>query len=143
MSNNVYLIIKQRVYLTFLLLLLLLGATFAALANADAHENWHHILILNDINGAYGEIGYSPEIQKVISESIETWQVKLVISPGDLIAGQSLKLTKQNIDNMWQGFKTQVLLPFQLSDIPFAASFGNHDGSKYQDNKQNSPQEYS
>jgi len=142
MNNKVYLIIQKRIYLNFLLLPLLLGATFTALASVDAHKNWHHILILNDINGAYGEIGYSPEIQKVISESIETWQVKLVISPGDLIAGQSLKLTKQNIENMWQGFKTQVLLPFQLSDIPFAASFGNHDGSKYQDNKQNDTQEY-
>ncbi|RHW76492.1 metallophosphoesterase [Colwellia sp. RSH04] len=100
-------------------------------ANISQPNNWQHILILNDINGSYGDIGYSDTIKRLVNHAITAWQVELVVSPGDLVAGQSLNLTEHNINSMWQGFHQQILSPFTKKGIPFATSFGNHDGSKY------------
>lgn len=102
------------------------------LVSTQAQPNkWHHVLILNDINGAYGSVGYSDDVKNVVAYALTQWQISAVVSPGDLVAGQSLKLVPQKIENMWRGFEQQILTKFNQHSVPFFVALGNHDGSKF------------
>ncbi|MDU0113216.1 metallophosphoesterase [Psychrosphaera aquimarina] len=100
------------------------------LVKANGDNNWQHALILNDINGAYGSVGYPETLRRSLKEIIQNWDISLVVSPGDVVAGQKSSLDNSQVRAMWQGFYQQILLPFEHANIPFALSLGNHDGSK-------------
>ncbi|NVK23645.1 MAG: hypothetical protein HWE10_01850 [Gammaproteobacteria bacterium] len=92
---------------------------FCGTSTAKSNQQWHRILILNDINRSYGSVGYSEPVKKMVSHAINQWQVSYVISPGDLVAGQSLKLNSQQLHAMWAGFEQQILSQFRSNNIPF------------------------
>ena len=86
------------------------------------------ILIISDLNSAYGSTTYEPEIAKTIN-LIPFWQPDLVICAGDMIAGQNLQLTPTQINAMWSAFDQQIAKPIREGGYPFAFTLGNHDAS--------------
>lgn len=86
------------------------------------------LLVISDLNGAYGSIEYDPEVHLAL-KMIPFWQPDLIICSGDMIAGQKSTLTPQQIRAMWQGFDRHVAQPMRKLNIPFGFTIGNHDGS--------------
>ena len=62
-------------------------------------------------------------------ESESRQQNDLVISAGDLIAGQKASLTAPQVQAMWAAFDQSVRGPLAQAGIPFAFTLGNHDAS--------------
>lgn len=86
------------------------------------------IVLISDINDSYGSTTYSPALHRAV-EFIKESGADLVLCAGDMVAGQSLKLTDSQLQAMWQGFAQAVLQPLKQQKIEFAFTFGNHDGS--------------
>lgn len=89
------------------------------------------LVVLSDLNGAYGSVTYDPEVHQAIA-LIQKWQPDLVICGGDMVAGQSNQLSSAQIQAMWKGFDQTLTQPLQTAKIPFGFTLGNHDGSGYQ-----------
>ena len=89
------------------------------------------LVVLSDLNGVYGSVTYDPEVHQAIA-FIREWQPDLVICGGDMVAGQSSKLSTTQIKAMWQGFDQTITQPLHSAQIPFGFTLGNHDGSGYQ-----------
>ncbi len=83
--------------------------------------------VVGDLNGRYGSTLYNEEVHRAV-EKIIAKKPDLVISVGDMVAGQRAKL---NYAAMWESFHTVVSDPLAEAGIPFAVVVGNHDGSAY------------
>ena len=68
------------------------------------------ILLISDLNAAYGSLTYSEDVPAVISE-IRRIKPDIILCGGDMVAGQKSSLTEQNIKEMWQSFKKVVFNP--------------------------------
>jgi hypothetical protein len=90
------------------------------------------IAVISDINGRYGSTDYHPRLANAISRIIEL-KPNLVISTGDMVAGQrpSPKLTRAELDEMWQRFHQDIRTPLEEAGIPVLMTPGNHDASGY------------
>ena len=88
------------------------------------------VAVIGDINGAYGTVGYSPEVHAAIRRIVEL-NPDLVIGVGDLIAGQrpSPHLDRGQLEEMWAAFNREILEPLTSAGIPFVPVAGNHDAS--------------
>lgn len=85
--------------------------------------------ILSDINSAYGSTDYVMGIKQSVRYALELWQPDIVLSPGDLIAGQNHSLPDTLFPLMWNAFEQHILAPCLCAGIPFALTLGNHDAS--------------
>lgn len=83
------------------------------------------VVVISDLNGSYGSKTYHPAIKKSI-EQISKLSPNLVISTGDMVAGQQAGLDYQG---MWASFHNTVTNPLTELAIPLAVTPGNHDGS--------------
>ena len=107
------------------LFFLVLLATFS---NQLAAET---IALISDMNGRYGSATYSNRVGHAIAAIVEM-QPDLVISAGDMVAGQKQPLLDSDrLDQMWAGFNLTVADPLSRAGIPFAVTPGNHDGSAF------------
>ncbi|MCA1803645.1 MAG: metallophosphoesterase, partial [Rhodothermaceae bacterium] len=88
------------------------------------------IVVISDFNSSYGSTDYSRHVDSVIAR-IPGWNPDLVLSAGDLIAGQRLSLTDQNMLEMWDVFSRRILLPLTSNGVPFGFTLGNHDASSF------------
>ncbi|HEY9880503.1 MAG TPA: metallophosphoesterase [Leptolyngbyaceae cyanobacterium] len=86
------------------------------------------LVVISDLNSAYGSTDYEPEVDKGI-QLIPFWQPDLVVSGGDMVAGQSPSLTAAQIAAMWAAFDEHVAAPLRKANIPFGFTIGNHDAS--------------
>ena len=86
------------------------------------------IVVISDLNSQYGSTEYEPEVKEAIS-LMPQWQPDLVLSGGDMIAGQKASLSKPQIEAMWQAFEKNIARPLRQNQIPFGFTIGNHDGS--------------
>lgn len=86
------------------------------------------IVVMSDLNSQYGSTEYEPEVDQAIA-LIPEWQPDLVLSGGDMIAGQKASLTQSQIEAMWTAFDRHVAAPLRQYNIPFGFTIGNHDGS--------------
>ena len=91
------------------------------------------IAVISDLNSAYGSTDYLPEVTQGIA-LLPEWQPDLVLCGGDMVAGQSLDLSKTQIEAMWAAFDKKILAPIREAQLPFAVTVGNHDASSYQRN---------
>lgn len=85
------------------------------------------IAVISDINASYGTIGYAPTVRAAVDDIIRR-QVHIVVSPGDLVAGQKPNLP---YDAMWRAFHYQIGDVFFDNNIDFIMAPGNHDASAY------------
>lgn len=96
-----------------------------------AHAQVHRIVVISDLNNAYGAVDYEPEVLATIDKIIHEWKPQLVLCGGDMVAGQRPSLSDSRVDSMWMAFDTFVAKPLRDAGIPFAFTIGNHDGSGY------------
>jgi hypothetical protein len=89
------------------------------------------VVVISDLNGAYGSTEYEPRVHRTVRRIVEDWRPDLVIAAGDLIAGQQPSLPDSTVAAMWSAFDTAVGRPLRDAAIPFAPTIGNHDGSRY------------
>lgn len=85
------------------------------------------IMVISDLNGSYGSTTYNSNVKNAV-EKIISKKPDLVLSTGDMVAGQKAGLDYQK---MWESFHRHVTTPLKNSGIPFAITVGNHDGSAY------------
>ncbi|WP_204150479.1 metallophosphoesterase [Leptolyngbya sp. CCY15150] len=89
------------------------------------------LAVISDLNSAYGSTDYDPEVDKAI-ELLPFWQPDLVVCSGDMIAGQSLSLSADQVRRMWDAFDAHVAAPLRTMGLPFGFTVGNHDASASQ-----------
>jgi len=90
------------------------------------------IAVISDLNGSYGSTDYGPEVSAAIDRII-TLRPDLVISTGDMVAGQRLepKLAPPELAGMWAAFHATVSDPLARAGLPLLVTPGNHDASAY------------
>ena len=89
------------------------------------------VAVISDLNGSYGSARYDADVDRAIERIIEL-QPELVISTGDMVAGQRRPhLTRTEVEGMWSAFHQHVSEPLRDAGIPLAVTPGNHDGSAY------------
>lgn len=86
------------------------------------------ILVISDLNGSYGSTQYSEDVANVIAK-IPAIKPDLILCGGDMVAGQKMSLTAENIQAMWHSFNETILKPIAKEKIPFGFTIGNHDAS--------------
>ncbi|MEM1367272.1 MAG: metallophosphoesterase [Cyanobacteria bacterium P01_H01_bin.15] len=89
------------------------------------------LMVISDLNGAYGSTDYDPEVDKAIT-LLPFWSPDVVLCSGDMIAGQNLSLTQPQIEAMWAAFDKHVSEPLRNANIPYGFTLGNHDASSAQ-----------
>ncbi|AIE75061.1 MULTISPECIES: metallophosphoesterase [unclassified Synechocystis] len=97
-------------------------------AQASAGQRDLRIVVISDLNSAYGSTSYEPEVHQAL-QLIPSLQPDLVLCSGDMVAGQSPKLTNAQIQAMWNAFDQVVAQPLRRAQIPFGFTLGNHDAS--------------
>ncbi|WP_216328396.1 metallophosphoesterase family protein [Deinococcus aestuarii] len=118
----------MRRLLPLLLVPLLVGA-------APAPASPLRVVILSDFNGAYGSTAYPAALTRSVGRIVREWKPDLVLSAGDLIAGQKAALTDARVRAMWAAFDRDVRAPLDKAGIPFAFTLGNHDASLRRDRR--------
>jgi hypothetical protein len=88
------------------------------------------VIVLSDFNESYGSVRYSAHVDAAVARTLEL-KPDLVISTGDMIAGQRLAplLSRGEIEAMWSAFHQRVSDPLAQAGLPFAVTPGNHDAS--------------
>ncbi len=86
------------------------------------------IVLMADINESYGSTHYGEYVDSAMVW-VEKWQPDFILFAGDMIAGQNLALSEEDIRAMWGGFDKTIGQPLRDMGIPFAFTLGNHDGS--------------
>jgi Icc-related predicted phosphoesterase len=86
------------------------------------------IVVISDLNSQYGSTEYGAEVDKGI-ELIPAWQPDIVLCGGDMIAGQSPKLSEAQIKAMWAAFDRHIASPLRQAGLPYGFTIGNHDAS--------------
>ena len=102
---------------------------FAASVLSEQHEPLR-IAVISDLNGSYGSSEYHRQIPLAM-QSVINMQPDLVISTGDMVAGQRSRplLKTTQLQNMWTAFHKNVSNPLADAQLPFAVTPGNHDAS--------------
>jgi len=114
------------VCLTTLFLIFLLAA-----AADDQHSQPGRdftAVVVSDLNESYGSTEYSSQVG-IVLDYIASLSPDLVLCAGDMVAGQKQNLGEPCLRSMWQAFDAKILQRLQILQIPFAFTFGNHDGS--------------
>lgn len=89
------------------------------------------LALVSDLNGRYGSTAYHERVTTAV-ETIVSLHPDLVISTGDMVAGQKQpRLDAEHLERMWQGFNDTVVDPLREAGIPLAVTPGNHDGSGF------------
>jgi hypothetical protein len=86
------------------------------------------LLVISDLNSAYGSTDYDPEVDKGIALA-PFWRPDIVICGGDMVAGQKPTLSDENIRAMWAAFDDHIAAPLRRAKLPFGFTIGNHDAS--------------
>jgi 3',5'-cyclic AMP phosphodiesterase CpdA len=86
------------------------------------------IVVISDLNSAYGSTEYEPEVDKGIA-LVPLWNPDLVLCSGDMVAGQDRSLTDDRIRAMWAAFDEHVTAPLRQKGTPYGFTMGNHDAS--------------
>jgi len=97
-------------------------------AQSPSEEPDMRIVLMADLNESYGSTHYGEYVDSAMVY-VEKWQPDFILFAGDMIAGQSLALSEEEIRAMWSGFDETIGQPLRDMEIPFAFTLGNHDGS--------------
>ena len=118
----------MRFFPLFFCALLINSFGFAQNMQQQTRNQALKILLISDLNDSYGSTTYSEEVHDVIAK-VETIRPDLVLCAGDMVAGQSKRLSVERLDSMWSAFQSAVLTPLSERNIPFGFTMGNHDAS--------------
>lgn len=101
-------------------------SVLALLTPTNVNAKSWKVSVISDMNRSYGDVNYLPDLDLAIEEIINQQDSDLVLSTGDMVAGQKTGLDYQA---MWNAFHKKVSEPLVAAKVPFAPSPGNHDGS--------------
>src|SRR5690606_26223906 len=113
-------------------LVLLTGAPAAATGSPDVFDPPRgdvRLVVLGDFNGPYGAVEYPAPLARAMAAITAVWLPDLLLSPGDVIAGQNRQLPDDRFAAMWAAFDEVVAAPLRAHAVPYAVALGNHDGS--------------
>jgi len=113
-------------------LALLAGATRAQTGTPSALDPPRgdvRLVVLGDFNGPYGAVDYPAPLARAMAAIVDVWLPDLLLSPGDVIAGQDRDLPDDRFAAMWAGFDEAVVEPLRAACVPYAVAMGNHDAS--------------
>jgi len=114
------------------LLAALMLASWAATARGQPAEGRGatRVVVISDLNESYGSVRYSPYVSTAV-ERVVALRPDLVISTGDMVAGQRLAppLERAGVEAMWHAFHEHVTDPLAKAGLPLAVTPGNHDAS--------------
>ncbi|HMO25625.1 MAG TPA: metallophosphoesterase [Tepidisphaeraceae bacterium] len=96
-----------------------------------APEGGFRFVVISDLNSAYGSTEYNEHVHALVRRIIEEIKPSIVVSAGDLVAGQKRELTEENLHAMWRAFDEVVVTPLEAAGIGFFPVPGNHDASGY------------
>lgn len=108
--------------------------TAAIVASASANGLFNpprgdvRLLVISDLNSAYGSTDYDPEVDKAI-HLIPFWKPDLVVCSGDMVAGQDPTLSETRLRAMWAAFDDHIAAPLRRAKLPYGFTIGNHDAS--------------
>ena len=131
------LLIFLNILLGFSLVIVLHASQLApsqVIANTGADKLYNpprgdvRLVVISDLNGAYGSTDYDPEVDKAIA-LLPLWRPDMVVCSGDMVAGQNPKLSENQLKAMWAAFDQHVAAPLRQAEIPFGFTIGNHDAS--------------
>ncbi len=88
------------------------------------------IAVISDFNASFGSTSYEFQVDSIIQRIPRLWAPDMVVSAGDMVAGQSTALTEPELQAMWDAFEVKIAEPLRSAGIPFMFTTGNHDGSK-------------
>ncbi len=91
------------------------------------------IVVISDLNSAYGATDYRDEVKKAI-ELLPDWEPDLILCGGDMVAGQTT-LTREQIQAMWDGFEKHIGSKIRATKIPYGFTIGNHDASAWKNSR--------
>ncbi|GGM12562.1 metallophosphoesterase family protein [Deinococcus aerophilus] len=94
------------------------------------------VVVLSDFNGPYGSVTYPAALSRTVQRTVNEWKPDLVLSAGDLIAGQKASLSDARVRAMWAAFDREVGAPLKTAGSPFAFTLGNHDASLARDRRE-------
>lgn len=131
--NRTFIATSLFFFAFFLTGLLHFNTTIATGASANQPESPPErgdtrIVIISDLNSSYGSTDYDPEVDSVVAR-LPGYDPDIVIIPGDMIAGQHLRLDEDDLWAMWDAFDERIAAPMRDAGIPFGFTLGNHDGS--------------
>lgn len=86
------------------------------------------MVVMSDLNGVYGSTDYDPEVDKGMA-LVPFWNPDLVVCSGDMVAGQDLTLSPEQMAAMWAAFDDHVAAPLRSAGLPYGFTIGNHDAS--------------
>jgi len=110
----------------------LLWALLAWLLAVPALADPLRVVVISDLNGSYGTTRYADRVGKAV-DWIIAQDPDLVLSTGDMVAGQRLPLLNDGeVRAMWAAFHRTVSDPLAGAGIPLAVTPGNHDASGYE-----------
>lgn len=115
----------------FRLSLVLISLFFTFTTHAE--EKIWRVALISDMNGSYGSKTYAASVSAAI-QHIRSQNVNLVMSTGDMVAGQMSGL---DYLGMWNAFHNVVSRPLNQSSIPLLPSPGNHDAAAGFTNERN------
>lgn len=115
----------------WLLLLALSAAVWAQ--PLDPPRGDMRIAVFGDFNGPYGSRSYPPPVARAMRAIVEVWRPNLLLSPGDVVAGQRRNLSDATLASMWAAFDHEIARPLRDAGIPYAVALGNHDASSLRD----------
>ena len=95
---------------------------------SDLPRGDQRIALISDLNSSYGSTSYVSQVHRGLELLIKL-QPDLVLCAGDMVAGQKLGLTSNQLDAMWSAFDEQILQPLRTVEESFAPTMGNHDAS--------------
>jgi 3',5'-cyclic AMP phosphodiesterase CpdA len=105
-------------------------ASLGGLAQGAGERRPLRVIVISDLNESYGSVRHSDHVLEAVRR-IRELQPDLVISTGDMVAGQRLAppLARDEIEAMWTAFHHAVSDPLAAAGIPLAVTPGNHDAS--------------
>ena len=84
------------------------------------------VAVISDLNGSYGSTEYTREVHGAVEWINDSLKPDLVVSTGDMVAGQRRGL---DYAAMWRAFHEAVTDELAKAGIPLAVTPGNHDAS--------------
>lgn len=94
----------------------------------DDDDEVYTLAVISDLNGSYGSTTYGQPVHNAVNWIIDQINPHLVVSTGDMVAGQQ---AGHDYRAMWQAFHNAVTQPMTAANIPLAVTPGNHDASGY------------
>lgn len=109
------------------------GGSSRGSAPSDPPRGDLRFVVFGDFNGPYGSLTYPAPVARAVRAISEVWRPDLLLSPGDVVAGQKASLSDWRREAMWEAFDREVAVPLRAVGIPYAVAMGNHDASSLRD----------